>query len=381
MFASVLKMPRRRASWRGLLLIALVVVSLHALLLRHARFAAPGHDARGTAPAALQVRAWVPAPQVVVPEPASQGDVPEPAPQARVFEPAVQAFPAQGRPPLRRSKPPSVLTPDPTAVPARASPDGLGEAVEPAPREVAANPLSDAPATAVLGGVPRAEPIPTYATTIPAPFTQVYELRRGALVGHAELHWRPSGDAYEAQLTASLGDTRWLEWVSRGGFDAAGLAPLRFTDQRRGRAAQAANFRRVSAGEGATISYSGPSVRHPLPAGAQDRLSWIVQLSAILQARSSAPRPGESVVVFVSGARGDADAWVFTVVGAEQVDGTQGAVDALKLVREPRRPYDTHAEIWLDPARAHLPARMRFTSPPRGDGLEFVLRDVSMARP
>jgi len=222
------------------------------------------------------------------------------------------------------------------------------------------------------------EPIPTYPTSIPQPFMQVYELRRGALIGRGELSFQPAGDAYEARLTTSLGDVKWLEWISRGGFDAAGIAPLRFTDQRRGRAAKAANFQRLGSDEGATISYSGPAVRHALHAGAQDRLSWIVQLSAIAQGGITLSG-GASIVMLVSGARGDADLWVFTVVGPERVDTAGGSVESVKLVRAPRRPYDTMAEIWLDPARAHLPAKLRLSPTPRGDALEFVLQQTTTA--
>jgi hypothetical protein len=50
-----------------------------------------------------------------------------------------------------------------------------------------------------------------------------------------------------------------------------------------------------------------------LAAGAQDRLSWIVQLAAIVQARH--PAAGERIVMQVAGPRGDADAWQFDVLG------------------------------------------------------------------
>ena len=40
--------------------------------------------------------------------------------------------------------------------------------------------------------------------------------------------------------------------------------------------------------------------------------------------------------------------------------------------REPRRPHDTQAEVWLDPTRHHLPVRARIGNPPDGDMLELI---------
>jgi hypothetical protein len=46
----------------------------------------------------------------------------------------------------------------------------------------------------------------------------------------------------------------------------------------------------------------------------------------------------------------------------------------LSLRREPRKPYDTQVEVWLDPGRQHLPVRMRLTTLPGGDSTELQLR-------
>jgi len=357
---------RRAVSLRGLLLVALAVVLAHAVFLRHVRLGVSSAEGRARSPVAvLQVRA-LNAPVQTAPPAALPG------PTAVDTMPLAAARAAARKPVRAVADPADVAPPGTQAMPA----DGTPASSPP----VLVLDL-DVAAAAVSETTRFAEPIPTYPTSIPQAFTQVYELRRGALIGRAELHWRPAGDAYEARLSASLGDPRWLEWVSRGGFDAAGIAPLRFTDQRRGRAAQAANFQRSGSGEGATISYSGPAVRHPLHAGAQDRLSWIVQLSAIAQGRGVALSGGTSIAMFVSGARGDGDVWVFTSAGTEMIEAAGGPVEAVKLVREPRRPYDTLAEVWLDPAREHRPARLRLSTLPRGDSLDFVLLETSTARP
>jgi hypothetical protein len=171
-----------------------------------------------------------------------------------------------------------------------------------------------------------------------------------------------------------------LEWISRGGFDAAGLAPVRFTDRRPRRGVQAANFQRRGDAERATIRYSGPSIEHELHAGAQDRLSWMVQLAGIAEARGAALVSGDTIAMFVSGARGDADIWRFDVVGSQTIEIAGASIATLKLVREPRKLYDTRAEVWLDPANSHLPARIRLATSRHVDALELVLQPQDSVR-
>jgi hypothetical protein len=66
-----------------------------------------------------------------------------------------------------------------------------------------------------------------------------------------------------------LPDRALPAWRRQGGFDAQGLAPERFAQQRRGRDSQATNSRH----EQGLIGFSASLVLLPLPAGVQDRLS------------------------------------------------------------------------------------------------------------
>ena len=122
-----------------------------------------------------------------------------------------------------------------------------------------------------------------------------YQLRRGGQSGSAELQWRQDGRRYDARLSGELAGQPVLQWSSRGGFDAAGVAPERFVTQGRRRSPQAVNFQR----EAGVISFSGPTIQHPLTAGAQDRLSWMLQLAAIAQAKP--PKAGERISMQVAG--------------------------------------------------------------------------------
>ena len=49
---------------------------------------------------------------------------------------------------------------------------------------------------------------------------------------------------------------------------------------------------------------------------------------------------------------------------------------ALHLQREPTRPYDTRVEVWLDPARQHLPVRVVFTTLPGGQPLGHATLEI-----
>jgi hypothetical protein len=200
--------------------------------------------------------------------------------------------------------------------------------------------------------------IPVYRTKLPPPMTLGYELTYGRWTGRGELLWRPTGTGYEARLEGRVAGMKIITLASQGGIDAAGLAPVRYTDQRRGRGEQAANFQR-KAGK---ISFSGNTAEFPLLQGSQDRLSWMLQLAAIAQAEPKRVASGARIVLHVVGARGDADVWAFQVEGPEEVSTPDGAVKTVKLLREPRKPHDTRVEVWLAPSLHYLPVRAKQTT-------------------
>jgi len=204
---------------------------------------------------------------------------------------------------------------------------------------------------------------------MPPPFRWTYALRRGAMSGQAELSLKRPGAGYELELKGNVLGMEVLGMTSRGSVAAQGFMPERFVDRRRGKDRLAANFDHAAG----RITYSGPPVTQPLLPGAQDRLSWMVQLAAIIDAAPERYPVGSRVALSVSGARGDVDTWTFNVQGRQRLTLPGGAVaEALRLTREPRRPYDTQVETWLDPAQHHLPVRARLTVLPGGETLELV---------
>jgi hypothetical protein len=258
----------------------------------------------------------------------------------------------------------------------RAQPSQTATSVEPrhedaAPPKHASSPAaaphieSNAPAAATSDGD---VDLPVYPTRLPPPLHWRYRFTRGPATGSAELQWRPEADRYEARFTGEADGAPVFEWTSTGRFDSAGVAPERFLDRRRGRGAQAANFRRDSG----RITYSGPSAEWPLPPGAQDRLSWLLQLAGIVAAEPGRWQPGQEIRLYVSGAHGDAAVWIFRVEGIERLQALpdEPVVPTLKLVREPSGPFDIRAEVWLDPSRHHVPVRARFAN----GGVEWRLQ-------
>lgn len=336
--SSDLPSPRRRRL-RLLALATLGVLAAHALLLFGLLPAWIDPDDTPATPPRISVRSVTTAAQPGAPAPA------KPARAARAERPAV-AVPA----------PVAVVpsAPEPVAPAAAAPPDPVLP-----PQTV----VADAAPPSVIE-------LPVYPTRLPAAGRWRYQLQRGLAAGEAELSWTPAVDGrYELRLEGRIAGVTVLDWVSRGTVDAHGLAPERFVIRRRGRDHQAANFQR----DAGKVSFSGPTHELPLLPGVQDRLGWLLQLPAVIEAAPERFGPGARVVLMVVGARGGADVWTFTVVGPDHVADTP----ALKLLREARRPHDTQVEIWLDPARGHLPLRALLAQPDGGPPLELQLDGTS----
>ncbi len=347
--------PARRR-WVGLGLLGAVALAAHLLAFGGLDWAWPRQRAV-SAPASVQVRLIDAAPET--PQPAVSVP-PEPAPAPVVVPPrkvvtirprAVAHVPA----PAPAPPPAAMLIPAVAEAPAAAMPVTV---------LAIAAPVAEAAAGS--------DTIPHYRTQMPPALTLHYVMQRGALSGRGELSWRPERERYELKLVGSVAGLTVLTQISSGGFDAAGVAPLRFTDQRLRRGTKAANFQR----EAGKITFSGPSTEFPLRAGAQDRLSWMVQLGAIVAAEPKLRGVGAKVVIYVVGANGAAGVWTFDCTVIESVTTGAGAVNALKFVREPREPYDTQVQVWIDPAQHYLPVRATQKSGSNDEGFELRLQSI-----
>ncbi|MCU0814364.1 MAG: DUF3108 domain-containing protein, partial [Burkholderiaceae bacterium] len=295
---------------------------------------------------ALGLRAWAPGP-------AAAPAVTAPAAAPAVVPPVV---PMQVRavwtPPPAEPAPVVMPTEAPTVTPSPSRPP-------PAPAEASldagpdAAPDTPAPAGPAAHAGPGEAP-PIYPTTLPPSFQWTFRMQRGMLSGTGTLGWELDGARYRLALVGSVAGVNLLEWVSVGAIDRAGVAPERFVSQTRGRSAQSTNFQR-GAGK---VTYSASTAEHPLPAGVQDRVSWLVQLAAVVAAAPERyAAPGTPLTLPVAGTR-DVGLWQFVALGPQTVQTPAGSVEALAFRREAKRANDTRGEVWLDPRRHHLPVRV-----------------------
>jgi hypothetical protein len=225
-------------------------------------------------------------------------------------------------------------------------------------------------AVAVAAPQPRAaRPVGSNAplrVDLPPPATLRYDVTaqvHGVPVqGHSSLAWEHDGSSYRAVFELHAPGLPARRQSSLGRVTAGGLEPLRFGEQLRGE--QAAHFER----ETGRVSFSNNRPPVPLLAGAQDRLSVLLQLGAVLAADPRRGEPGTVIAVQTATTR-EAEAWTFTVEQADTLRLPGGEMTTVKLVRPPRGEYDHRMELWLAPGKAYAPVRLRLTQP-NGDWVD-----------
>ncbi len=170
---------------------------------------------------------------------------------------------------------------------------------------------------------------------------------------NAEMGWRQDGESYDARLAFGAFGLRRVQ-TSRGQITADGLSPSRFSDKYRSEVA--AHFVR----EKGQVTFSANTPDAPLLDGAQDRLSVVLQLAAMIAGDPDRFPRASTITLQIIGPR-DADIWLFTVEEDETLNLPGGQLATRKLVRNPRREFDQRVELWLAPALGYLPARIRIT--------------------
>lgn len=291
---------------------------------------------------------------------------PPPAPfHTRTIAPPRPSPPAAIEPAASPAPAPAPVT----APPARRPRSPVAQAPKAAQPEAAAA----APASAPIAPAPAEAPNPRAAQAAPAVIVSVlpstrlhYELQaqwRGiSLGGRAELTWRHDGQAYEARLEASAPGRPSRVQRSVGRVTAQGLAPDYFSDK--SRSEKATHFDR----EKNRLVFSNNRPEAPLAEGMQDRLSVVLQLASLVAGTPDKHVAGTTITVPTTGT-GDAENWVFSVEGEEDLRLPGGNVRALKLQRLPRKEYDQKVELWLAPRMDYAPVRLRLTNP-NGDTVD-----------
>jgi hypothetical protein len=320
----------RRSSSRALLALTVVVLVAHAVLL--GVVLGPLHFVPPQSARPFVTRSIAPEP----PPPITPSAQPAPPP------PVAQRAPAT--PPAARH---AAAHTAPAA--AEASPS-----TEARPQSLAsATPSRDAGAQIATFAVPRSAHLH---------YKVMAQVKGMDLTGEGELLWRNDGHDYEAKLEVRAPFVRTRTQTSTGQVTAQGLEPLRFADKNRSE--QAAHFQR----DKGVVSFSGNRPDAPLLAGAQDRLSVMLQLGAMI---GGAPRkfPPHTEIAVQTADTQEAQGWTFTVEGMEQLHLPGGNVAALKLIRNPRKEYDQKVELWLAPGMDYVPVRLRLTQP-NGDSVD-----------
>ena len=169
-----------------------------------------------------------------------------------------------------------------------------------------------------------------------------------------ELLWAPDGSRYNAHLEISAWGFRVRTWSSKGNLTDAGLQPLRFGDKPRG-AELATHFQR----DKGIISFSANNPDVPLQTGAQDKLSAILQLGAIVSGEPARYTSGTTIGFQAAAHR--AELWSFKVGASESLELPGGTLTALKLSKEPTVDFDQRIEVWLAPELGYMPVRLRIT--------------------
>ena len=234
-------------------------------------------------------------------------------------------------------------------------------------------PPPEAPAaTAAPSPPPPSAPpaAPSAPVAVPAPVRLQYavsgEVRRLAYTARSELSFAHDATSYQARLEVSAFLVGARSQTSVGSLTPGGLAPTRFADK--SRAERAAHFDR----ERARISFSANTSEAPLLPGAQDRLSVLLQLAALLAGDPGRYPAGSQISIQTAGPT-EAEPWLFAVEAEERLALPVGELATIKLTRAPRREFDQRVEIWLAPSLGYLPARVRITQA-NGDFVDQQLR-------
>lgn len=362
-----------RPSWRALAGLTLAVALVHLLVL-------------GLAPTAIG-----PEPSPLANKFTTRTIVIAPPAAEKPATPPAAAAPAEAKPPPpakpRRPRAPSAPTPkalpepDAYAQPSAETPDLTVQAATDSgatPPEAPASAPAAAPAaggtenrTASTGSEASGTIAGTQALRIPGSVTLDFEAtgQKGAAPQRGffgELVWLQDGSRYDGQLTLKATFFTLLNWHSTGRIGPSGLEPERYFESRK--AEVASHFVR----EQGQIVFSNNAPSVPLLAGAQDRMSVMMQLGGLLAASPDRYPAGTRISIQTVGVR-DGDVWVFVVGDEEKLTLPAGEYTARKLTRTPRRDFDRKLELWLAPQYGYLPVRIKQTEA-NGDFADAQLR-------
>ncbi|MFO1264053.1 MAG: DUF3108 domain-containing protein [Rhodoferax sp.] len=207
---------------------------------------------------------------------------------------------------------------------------------------------------------------------VPPPARLLYDVN-GEIKGfpyhvNGELLWNQDGNSYNARLEIRHFLLGSRVQTSTGTLGPQGLEPIRFGDKVKSEVA--AHFQR----DKGKVSFSANTPDAPLLAGAQDQLSVLVQVAALVAAQANSLNAG-TVLSFQAVGPRSADTWRFTVGNPETLTLPGGSVPTLHVWRDPPGEFDPKLEIWLAPEQGYLPVRIRL-SQRNGDFVDQLWRET-----
>jgi len=303
---------------------------------------------------------------------------PPPAPTAAAEPPKPRPKPAPPRRNAPRAPPmPIVAAATPLALPPEPVETGpmAAEPPEPVPPAVEPTPES-AP-----------EPAPPAAATAPAPVRSLprkgritYALYLGTdkfSVGKATQSWEVEADGYilasDAETTGLVDFFRpqQLRYLSRGKLSTQGLQPEKFLISRTRRGQTEVAQARFDWNAGSLTFGNTRNTRSvALPAGSQDLMSFIYQMSLV------PPQPGRFRVPVTNGSR--FETYEVEVFGEEDIETPLGTLKAVP-VKQARRAGAESIEIWLAAEYRYLPVKIRFLDRDGNPSGEQIVNEIRIS--
>lgn len=349
---------------------------------------APGVSAMRVSSVRWIAPATAPAPQAQAAKTAPPPPKPAPTPRAKTVRPPPEAAVpsvAWVDPPLPPEQVVALVVESPLQPP-ESPPEAPPQAIAntPAPAETTVDPTAvevsnpdesdDTLLAAATSGKPRSSPatIQLPPAQPPASTRLLYDVT-GQVKGigyraEGTLTWTVSDGRYDARMEMRVPLLGSRSQTSVGRVGPNGLMPERFADK--SRSEKAAHFEASKQ----RITFSNNAPEAPLQPGAQDRLSLFMQLAGLLQARPQAYATGKTVDMQVAGT-GDAPLWRFDVGAESTLSLPAGEFKVRRLVRQPRKEFDSTVEMWLAPSLGYLPVRLRVTQS-NGDVADQQLRQL-----
>ncbi|MGF6939397.1 hypothetical protein OKW41_008559 [Paraburkholderia sp. UCT70] len=303
-------------------------------------------------------------PERVERQPAPQPAMPAPHPPAPARKPAA-------RPPREQH----VMTALQPAKPNEPAATPASEVAASAPPATAnANPSAHANANGAVASAPAAASAPQASQGVKFSVPPSAELDydtfyNGVRNAPGTIHWASDGQGYEMVVSVPLPFVGPFVFSSHGGIDAFGLAPAQYSEKRGRRAEDIAIFNRNDK----KVGFTRTPASLPLPDGAQDRFSVVMQLASLVRGDPDAYKPGVTRQFFVV----DTDSgenWPIETIGDETIRAAQGYLETRHFKRLPRHDGDQRrVDVWLAPSLGWLPARILQTEP-NGTQFELVWR-------